>query len=80
MQCGACVASIESQLKQPGIASVQISLLAERGVVEYDPDFTDVKGLKWDEARIAEEVEDIGFEASVVEQSEIQDVELRVYG
>jgi Cu+-exporting ATPase len=79
-QCGACVASIESQLMQPGISSVQISLLAERGVVIYDPEFADAKGLKWDDARIAEEVEDIGFEASVVELSEIQDVELRVYG
>lgn len=59
---------------------MQISLLAERGVVEYDADFKDGKGLKWDESRIAEEVEDIGFEASVVEQSEVQDVELRVYG
>lgn len=37
--------------------------------MEYDPDFKDAKGLSWDEARIAEEVEDIGFEASVVEQS-----------
>lgn len=36
--------------------------------------------MVWDDARIAEEVEDIGFEASVVEISEIQDVELRVYG
>lgn len=49
-------------------------------MVEYDADFKDGKGLKWDESRIAEEVEDIGFEASVVEQSEVQDVELRVYG
>ncbi|WVQ93212.1 hypothetical protein IAU59_000276 [Kwoniella sp. CBS 9459] len=80
MTCGACVASIESQLKQPGIHSIQISLLAERGVVEYDEDFIDPSGLKWDDARIAEEIEDIGFEATVVEKSEVDEVELRVYG
>nr|XP_018999209.1 Cu2+-exporting ATPase [Kwoniella mangroviensis CBS 8507]OCF62670.1 Cu2+-exporting ATPase [Kwoniella mangroviensis CBS 8507] len=80
MTCGACVASIESQLKQPGIHSVQISLLAERGVVEYDEDFIDDQGKKWDDARIAEEIEDIGFEATVVEKSEVDEVELRVYG
>ncbi|WVW79360.1 hypothetical protein I302_101328 [Kwoniella bestiolae CBS 10118] len=80
MTCGACVASIESQLKQPGIHSVQISLLAERGVVEYDEDFVDPQGKRWDDARIAEEIEDIGFEAIVVEKSEVDEVELRVYG
>ncbi|ORY33109.1 E1-E2 ATPase-domain-containing protein [Naematelia encephala] len=80
MTCGACVASIESQLQQPGITSVQISLLAERGVVEFDEDWVDAKGAGWDEARIKEEVEDIGFDAEVVERSEIDEVELRVYG
>jgi Cu+-exporting ATPase len=65
---------------QPGIKSVQISLLAERGVVEYDDEFVDPQGRKWDDARIAEEIEDIGFEATVVEVSEIDEVELRVYG
>lgn len=74
------MASIESQLKQPGIYSIQISLLAERGVVEYDPDFVDDKGAGWTDAKIAEEIEDIGFEAEVVERSEVQAVELRVYG
>lgn len=67
-------------LKQPGIHSIQISLLAERGVVEYEEDFKDGKGMGWDDARIAEEIEDIGFEAEVVEKSEVDTVELRVYG
>ncbi|KAK4685073.1 P-type Cu+ transporter, partial [Tremellales sp. Uapishka_1] len=80
MTCGACVAAIEGQLKQPGIASVQISLLAERGVVEYEENWIDSKGLGWDDKRIAEEIEDIGFEAEIVEKSEVQEVELRVYG
>jgi Cu+-exporting ATPase len=74
------VASIEGQLKQPGVSSVQISLLAERGVVEYDEEFVDHKGDRWSDAKIAEEIEDIGFEAEVVERSEIQTVELRIYG
>lgn len=80
MTCGACVASIEGQMKQPGIRSVQVSLLAERGVVEYDEHFVDPKGLHWTDARIAEEIEDIGFDAEVVERSEVDEVELRIYG
>ncbi|ODN93419.1 Cu2+-exporting ATPase [Cryptococcus wingfieldii CBS 7118] len=80
MTCGACVASIESSLKQPGICTVQISLLAERGVVEYDPSFIRDNGQTWTDDLIAEEVEDIGFEATVVEKSEVEEVELRVYG
>jgi Cu+-exporting ATPase len=59
---------------------VQISLLAERGVVEYDEDFVGPSGKRWTEANIAEEIEDIGFEAEVVERSEVQKVELRIYG
>ncbi|KJD99690.1 Cu2+-exporting ATPase [Cryptococcus gattii NT-10] len=80
MTCGACVASIESQLKQPGIQSVQISLLAERGVVEYDENFVKADGEHWTDDKIAEEIEDIGFEATVVEKSEVEEVELHVYG
>ncbi|KIR97028.1 Cu2+-exporting ATPase [Cryptococcus deuterogattii 2001/935-1] len=80
MTCGACVASIESQLKQPGIQSVQISLLAERGVVEYDENYVKADGEHWTDGKIAEEIEDIGFEAIVVEKSEVEEVELRVYG
>lgn len=74
------MASIESQLKQPGIESIQISLLAERGVVEYDENFVKADGEHWTGDKIAEEIEDIGFEATVVEKSEVQEVELRVYG
>jgi Cu+-exporting ATPase len=67
-------------MQQPGIHSVQISLLAERGVVEYDEGFLDGHGRAWTDARIAEEIEDIGFDAEVVEKSEVDEVELRVYG
>jgi Cu+-exporting ATPase len=80
-QCGACVAAIEGQMKKlPGIKTVQISLLAERGVVEYDGEFVNQYGEKWTEKKIADEIEDIGFDAEVVEKSEIVEVELRVYG
>lgn len=63
-----------------GILSVQVSLLAERAVVEYDPEYVDAKGEHWTEARIAEEIEDVGFDAEVVEKSAIVGVELQVYG
>ena len=80
-QCGACVASIEGMLKdQPGIVSVQISLLAERGVVEYDESYVGPNGERWTDAKVAEEIEDIGFDAEVTEKSEVEQVELRVYG
>lgn len=85
MTCGACVAAIEGALSsQPGIKSVQISLLAERGVVEYDGDLmegdVEKQEPKWTPAKIAEEIEDVGFEANLVEKSEIDEVELRIYG
>lgn len=67
-------------MKQPGIQSIQISLLAERGVVEYDENFVKTDGEHWTDGKIAEEIEDIGFEATVVEKSEVEEVELRVYG
>lgn len=57
-----------------------MSLLAERAVIEYDPEYVDAKGEHWTDARIAEEVEDVGFDAEVVEKSEIVQVELHVYG
>jgi len=39
MTCGACVESIEGTLRsQSGIHSVKVALLAERGVIELDPE------------------------------------------
>lgn len=67
-------------MKQPGIQSVQISLLAERGVVEYDENFVKADGEHWTDDKVAEEIEDIGFEATVVEKSEVEEVELHIYG
>lgn len=48
--------------------------------MEYDEDFLDQKGQKWTDARIAEEIDDIGFEAEVMEKSEVDHFELRIYG
>lgn len=75
MTCGACVASIETMLgQQKGIESVNVALLAERAVVEYDA------GAGWTPEKIAEEIDDIGFEAEVVEEKSTEHVTLSVYG
>ncbi|KAI0076609.1 copper P-type ATPase CtaA [Panus rudis PR-1116 ss-1] len=74
MTCGACVESIESMLRtQPGIISVKVALLAERGVVEYDPD-------QWTPEKIINEVSDIGFDATVIPPARSDVVTLRIYG
>ena len=64
----------------PGISTVQISLLAERGVVEYDEDYVNEYGERWTDKKIADEIEDVGFDAEIVEKSEVAHVELRDYG
>ncbi|KAF9047110.1 Cu-transporting P-type ATPase [Hymenopellis radicata] len=74
MTCGACVESIEGMLRtQEGIHSVKVALLAERGVVEFDP-------TRWTPEKIAGEIEDIGFEASPIAPAREDTVVLRVYG
>lgn len=74
MTCGACVESIESMLRnQPGIHSVKVALLAERAVVEYDPE-------KWTVEKIAEEISDIGFDATPIPPTRSDTVTLRIYG
>ncbi|CAE7138344.1 unnamed protein product [Rhizoctonia solani] len=74
MTCGACVKSIEDGLRsQPGIHSIQVALLAERAVVEYDP-------VVWNEDKIAEEISDMGFDASVIPTSATSTLALRIFG
>ncbi|KZT71243.1 copper transporting p-type ATPase-like protein [Daedalea quercina L-15889] len=74
MTCSACVESIECMLRtQPGIHSVKVALLAERGVVEYDPKV-------WDAGKIINEIGDIGFDATLIPPSRADAVTLRVYG
>ncbi|KAK4058582.1 Cu(2+)-transporting P-type ATPase [Microbotryomycetes sp. JL221] len=74
MTCGACVASIENGLKdQHGIHSVQVALLAEKAVIEYDP-------ILWTPDKLAEEIEDMGFEAAPMTAITSDSVTLQVYG
>ncbi|CAO1638259.1 unnamed protein product [Sympodiomycopsis kandeliae] len=63
MTCGACVESIEKMLRnQPGITSVSVALLAERAVVKYCP-------TEWSAEKVASEIEDIGFDAEVIQDT-----------
>ncbi|KAI0675940.1 copper P-type ATPase CtaA [Trametes maxima] len=74
MTCGACVESIEGMLRsQPGILSVKVALLAERGVVEYDP-------AVWDSDKIIGEISDIGFDATLIPPTRSDTITLRIYG
>ncbi|KAJ7155392.1 Cu-transporting P-type ATPase [Mycena crocata] len=74
MTCGSCVEAIEGMLReQPGIHSVKVALLAERGVVEYDP-------KAWDAEKIINEISDIGFDATLIPQVRADTVTLRIYG
>ncbi|OAX41528.1 heavy metal translocatin [Rhizopogon vinicolor AM-OR11-026] len=74
MTCGSCVESIEGMLRsQVGIHSVKVALLAERGVVEYDP-------LVWTSESIINEITDIGFDATEIPMARSDMVTLRIYG
>ncbi|KAJ7765481.1 Cu-transporting P-type ATPase [Mycena maculata] len=74
MTCGSCVEAIEGMLReQPGIHSIKVALLAERGVVEYDP-------KTWDAEKIINEISDIGFEATLIPQTRADTISLRIYG
>ncbi|WFD20914.1 P-type Cu(+) transporter [Malassezia caprae] len=74
MTCSSCVTSIETMLgDQPGIVSVSVALLAERAVVEFD-------AAQWTPAKVAEAIDEIGFEADLIEQARDDEVTLSVYG
>ncbi|KAI0060218.1 heavy metal translocatin [Artomyces pyxidatus] len=74
MTCGSCVESIEGMLRtQSGIHSVKVALLAERGVVEFDPHV-------WTADKIISEISDIGFDATLIPKTRSDEITLRVYG
>ncbi|KAG1746556.1 E1-E2 ATPase-domain-containing protein [Suillus paluster] len=74
MTCGACVESIEGMLRsQAGIHSIKVALLAERGVVEYDPSV-------WTPEKIVNEISDIGFDATEIPMARSDMVTLRIFG
>ncbi|KAG0039697.1 hypothetical protein BGZ82_007139 [Podila clonocystis] len=59
MTCASCVASIERSLKgSPGLVSIKVALLAERGTIEY------IEGVTTP-LEIADRIEDVGFEAAI---------------
>ena len=60
MTCGACTSAVEGAVKGlNGLRSFSVSLLSERAVVEHDASLLPPE-------RIAEVIEDAGFEASVL--------------
>ncbi|KAA8915631.1 hypothetical protein TRICI_002212 [Trichomonascus ciferrii] len=81
MTCGSCVAAVTGGLEGlDGVRDVSVSLVTERGSVNYDPEI-----VKVDE--IVERVEDCGFGASVVEDEQrgakggqIETIKIKVYG
>ncbi|KAH9022104.1 copper P-type ATPase CtaA [Lactarius deliciosus] len=74
MTCGACVESIEGMLRsQPGIYSVKVALLAERGIVEFDPQ-------QWNADKVINEISDIGFDATLIPPTRSDEITLRIYG
>ncbi|KAI0796027.1 copper P-type ATPase CtaA [Abortiporus biennis] len=74
MTCGACVESIEGMLRdQPGIHSVKVALLAERGTIEFDPNV-------WTSDKLINELSDIGFDATLIPPTRADVVTLRIYG
>lgn len=61
MTCGACVETIERMIRsQAGIESISVALLAERATVIFDDSL-------WTPEKIAEEIEDTGFDATFIE-------------
>lgn len=58
---------------QTGIHSIRVALLAERGMVEYDPSV-------WSVEKIIEEISDIGFDASHIPIVRTDQITFRIYG
>ena len=66
MTCGACVSAVEGGFAHvSGVKSITVSLLAERAVVEHDRSIISP-------GRIAEIIEDRGFDATVLETTEAE--------
>ncbi|KAG8727026.1 hypothetical protein FRC11_014043, partial [Ceratobasidium sp. 423] len=58
---------------QAGIHSIQVALLAERAVVEYDP-------VVWTDDKIAEEISDMGFDATLIPTAATSTLSLHIFG
>jgi len=69
MTCGACTSAIQGALEGvTGVANLNISLLSERAVVEHDAEILTAE-------QIAEMVEDVGFDATVLDSTLMASVE-----
>ncbi|KAF2232443.1 heavy metal translocatin [Viridothelium virens] len=65
MTCGACTSAVEGGFKDvPGVKTFSISLLSERAVLEHDSSILSSE-------RIAEIIEDTGFDANVLESKSL---------
>jgi Cu+-exporting ATPase len=74
MTCSACVKSIEDQLlSQKGIFNCSVALTLERAQIEYNP------GIQSPES-IRDMIDDMGFEAKIIHESDTNQVELRILG
>ncbi|KAK4988493.1 Cu(2+)-transporting P-type ATPase [Elasticomyces elasticus] len=61
MTCGACTSAVEGAFKDiPGVKSFNISLLSERAVIEHNAELLPAE-------KLAEIIEDTGFDAKVLE-------------
>lgn len=73
MTCGACTSSVEAGFKDvSGVSNMSVSLLSERATIEHDPALISPD-------RIAEIIEDRGFEATVLD-TKIQEEEPQPFG
>ncbi|ORZ07580.1 hypothetical protein BCR42DRAFT_425795 [Absidia repens] len=74
MTCASCVNSIERAIQSlGGVDSIKVSLLAERATVEHDAKIITA-------GQIADAIEECGFEATLVETSQDDLVQLQVFG
>ncbi|KAJ2905269.1 Cu(2+)-transporting P-type ATPase, partial [Coemansia aciculifera] len=74
MTCSSCVASIERGLaRRAGIVEVSVSLLAQRATVRFDSSMTSA-------STVVQCIEELGFEAAVVDGGRASKLALNVYG
>src|SRR5271170_3566200 len=67
MTCASCVANIEKMVSPatlPGLISMSVNLMSEEALAEHDPSVLSAD-------TIAEAIDDVGFEASVLSTKEI---------
>lgn len=64
MTCSSCVANIErTMMKQPGVVSCQVNLLAKSAVIEHDPSIIGARSL-------AHMIEQIGYKAELAQDTQ----------